>query len=666
MKKEFFSRIVIIFVLVTMIIALFFMRLFSLQIVNGDEYREKSYKSMVKTMPLKAKRGDILDRYGRVIVTSALTYNLEISKYNKMDSELNDTLYKLILLMEKENQMYVDTLPVSEKPYNYTKNEEEIKTTLQRLKLNENLTAKKLVEVLCDRYDLNSIPDDYKRKVASVRYEMELRQFSVNNPYVFAKNVNINIVTILKENTTVYPGVNIMTSYDRMYPEEVGAHFLGRVGPIYKEEYDELASLGYGITDVIGKEGVEKVYDLELKGSDGILKIEQNNKGKIISQDTLKDAVSGNDVILTIDLNLQKRAEQALDSMVKYIRANVASDVSGGAVVVTSVHTGELLAIASNPTYSIENFDRDYESNYKNPNKPFWNRAIAGTYEPGSTYKILTSVAALEEGIITPTETIKDKGKYTFYKDYQPVCHIYPGSHGNVNVSDAIKYSCNYFFYDVGRRLGIDNLEKYSRKFGLGELTGIEIPGESKGSVASRKATEARGETWYHGNTLQAAIGQSGNLFTPIQLSNYIATVVNGGTRYKEHLLYKIKDHKTGDIKEALPEVAEVTNIKPENYKAVMEGMLAVTEDGTASRTFRDFQIPVGGKTGTAEVSRGTNNALFVAFAPFDDPEIAISVVVEHGAHGNIVAPVAKEIIEEYFINDTMDVKDDYEKMTLK
>lgn len=666
MKKEFFSRIVIIFVLVTMIIALFFMRLFSLQIVNGDEYREKSYKSMVKTMPLKAKRGDILDRYGRVIVTSALTYNLEISKYNKMDSELNDTLYKLILLMEKENQTYVDTLPVSEKPYNYTKNEEEIKTTLQRLKLNENLTAKKLVEVLCDRYDLNSIPDDYKRKVASVRYEMELRQFSVNNPYVFAKNVNINIVTILKENTTVYPGVNIMTSYDRMYPEEVGAHFLGRVGPIYKEEYDELASLGYGITDVIGKEGVEKVYDLELKGSDGILKIEQNNKGKIISQDTLKDAVSGNDVILTIDLNLQKRAEQALDSMVKYIRANVASDVSGGAVVVTGVHTGELLAIASNPTYSIENFDRDYESNYKNPNKPFWNRAIAGTYEPGSTYKILTSVAALEEGIITPTETIKDKGKYTFYKDYQPVCHIYPGSHGNVNVSDAIKYSCNYFFYDVGRRLGIDNLEKYSRKFGLGELTGIEIPGESKGSVASRKAAEARGETWYHGNTLQAAIGQSGNLFTPIQLSNYIATVVNGGTRYKEHLLYKIKDHKKGDIKEALPEVAEVTNIKPENYKAVMEGMLAVTEDGTASRTFRDFQIPVGGKTGTAEVSRGTNNALFVAFAPFDDPEIAISVVVEHGAHGNIVAPVAKEIIEEYFINDTMDVKDDYEKMTLK
>ena len=665
MKKDFFSRFIIIMVLRAIFIVVFFMRLFSLQIVNGDEYRETSYKSLVKTMPLKAKRGDILDRYGRVIVTGTLTYNLEILKYNKMEDELNDTLYKLILLMEKENQSYVDTLPVSEAPYEYTKNEDEIKAYLRQFKLNENLTAKKLVEVLCDRYRIDSIPDEYKRKVASVRCEMELRQFSVNNPYVFAKNVNINIVTILRENTTVYPGVNIMTSYERMYPEEVGAHFLGRVGPIYKEEYEELSSLGYGITDVIGKEGIEKVYDRELKGDDGVLKIELNNKGKIISQDTLLDAVSGNDVILTIDLNLQKKAEQALDDMVKYIRSHVASDVSGGAVVVTDVHSGELLAIASNPTYSLKNFDKDYERNYSNPNKPFWNRAISGTYEPGSTYKILTSIAALEEGIITPSDTIRDKGKYTFYDDYQPVCHIYPGSHGNVNVSSAIKFSCNYFFYDVGRRLGIDNLEKYSRKFGLGELTGIEIPGEAKGSVASRKATEEKGEIWYPGNTLQAAIGQSGNLFTPIQLSNYIATVVNGGTRYKEHLLYKIKDHVTGDIKEVLPEIEEVTDIKPENYKAVMEGMLSVTEDGTASSTFRNFEISVGGKTGTAEVN-GTNNALFVAFAPFENPEISISVVVEHGAHGNIIAPVAKEIIAEYFKKDTIDIKDNYEKLTLK
>lgn len=666
MKKDFFGRLVFIIVIFAVFIAVFFARLFSLQLVKGEEYREASYKSLVKTAPLKAKRGDILDRYGRVIVTSGLTYNLEISRYNKIDEELNETLYQLIRLMEKENQDYIDNLPVSKNaPYSYSGSDEEIAVFLKQLKLNEELNAKKLVEVLCDRYKIENIPDEYKRKVAGVRVEMEKRQFSSNNPYTFAKNVNITIVTILEENNNAYPGVNVVTSYERVYSEEVGAHFLGRVGPIYKEEYEELSDLGYGITDVIGKEGIEKVYDLELKGKDGVMKVEQNSKGKIISHDTISDAVSGNDVILTIDLNLQKRAENALENMIEYLRKNVASDVSGGAAVVIDVHSGDVLAIASNPTYSLKSFDKDYEKNYSNPNKPFWNRAISGTYEPGSTYKILTSVAALEEGVITPNDVIKDKGKYTFYDDYQPVCHIYPGSHGNVNVSTAIKFSCNYFFYDVGRRLGIDKLESYSRKFGLGELTGIEIPGESKGSVASRKAVEAKGEIWYPGNTLQAAIGQSGNLFTPIQLANYIATVVNGGTRYNCHLLYKIKDQSTGNIKEAVPEVAETIDIKSENYEAVMQGMRSVTEDGTASSTFKDFEIAVGGKTGTAEVS-GTNNALFVAFAPYDDPEIAISVVVEHGAHGNTIAPVAKEIIEEYFLNSAMDISDDYNKLTVK
>lgn len=664
MKKDFYRRLIFIVILLTVFIVVFFVRLFSLQIVNGEEYREASYKSLIKTTPLKAKRGDILDRYGRVIVTSELIYNLEISKYNKIENDLNDTIYKLILLMEKNNQSYIDTLPVSEIPYSYTKDEAEIKKYLKSLKLNETLTAKKLIDVLCEKYKINDIPESYRRKVASVRSEMEFREFSSNNPYVFAKNVNINIVTILEENNNAYPGVNIITSYERMYPEEVGAHFLGRVGIIYKEEYEELSELGYGLTDVIGKEGVEKVFDLDLKGKDGVLKIEQNNKGKIVSYDTLIDAVSGNDIILTIDLNLQKRAEKALDDMVNYLRREVASDVSGGAVVVQSVNSGELLAIASNPTYSLKNFDKDYQKNYENPNKPFWNKAISGTYEPGSTYKILTSVAALEEGIVTPTDVIEDKGRYTFYNDYQPVCHIFPGSHGNVNISDAIKFSCNYFFYDVGRRLGIDNLEKYSRKFGLGELTGIEIPGETRGSVASRKPVEEKGEIWYPGNTLQAAIGQSGNLFTPIQLSNYIATVVNGGTRYNCHLLYKIKDHSTGEIKEVLPKIAEINSIGEDNYKAIMEGMLSVTEDGTASATFRDFEVLVGGKTGTAEVS-GTNNALFVAFAPYENPEIAISVVVEHGAHGNTIAPVAREIIEEYFLNSTMDISDNYNKFIL-
>lgn len=660
MKKSFFSRIWLIFVFIAIFIIALFLRLFSLQIVKGEEYADSSMKSLVKTVPLKAKRGDILDRYGRVIVTSTITYNVEISKYSKTDETINETIYNLIRLMEKKDQIYTDNLPVSEYPYEYTKDKNSIKSYLRSLNVKENVTADKLISTLKKRYEISDkIPSSYLRKVISVRSEMELRQFSSNNSYVFAKNVNINVVSVIKEDSTKYPGVNIMTSYERSYPENVGAHFLGRVGPIYKEEYEELKSKGYKYTDVIGKEGIEKVYDLELKGKDGVQKIQQDSNGKIFSYGTLEDAVGGNDVILTIDLKLQKCAEQALDNMIYTLSRTEAPDVTGGAVCVINIHSGEILAMASNPTYSLADFDKDYMKNYSNDKKPFWNRAISGTYAPGSTFKILTSIAALEENVVTPTDRITDKGKYTYYKDYQPVCHVYPGSHGSVNVSDAIKVSCNYFFYDVGRRLGVDKIEEYSRKFGLGELTGIEIPGESSGVAASRKTREKNGGIWYPGDTLQSAIGQSDNLFTPLQLCNYIATVVNGGTRYKTHLLYKIKDQQNGVITEKIPEITEQIEIRPENYKAVMSGMRSVTEDGTASSTFRDFEINVGGKTGTAEV-RGSNNALFVAFAPYEEPEIAISVVVEHGAHGNYIAPVAREIFEEYFINSLSEVEDEY------
>ncbi len=666
MKKEFLSRVTVIIVIMAVFLCALFVRLFSLQIVKGESYRESSLKSLVKTVPLKAKRGDILDRYGRVIVTSSINYNVEISKYAKTTQTLNKTIYNLIRLMEKNDQRYTDNLPISEKPYEYTKDKESVESFLKSLDLSGNLTAEETVNELKKRYKVaDGIPDKYLRKVVSVRSEMELRQFSSNNSYIFAKKVNMNIVTVIKEDSTTFPGVNVTTTYERTYPEAVGAHFLGRVGPIYKEEYDVLKDKGYSFTDVIGKEGIEKVYDLELKGKDGIQKIEQDSNGKIVSYETLEPALSGNDIILTVDLNLQRRAEEALASMINNLRIKAAPDVSGGAVCVINIHSGDVLAMASYPSYSLATFEEDYSKNYKNKDKPFWNRAISGTYAPGSTYKILTSLAGLEEGAVTISERIRDLGKYTFYDDYQPVCHVYPGSHGNVNVTDAITYSCNYYFYETGRRLGIDKLEAYSRKFGLGELSGIEIPGEARGIVACRDEKEERGEIWYPGDTLQASIGQSDHLFTPLQLSNYIATIVNGGTRYKTHLLYKIKDYKSGKIRETLPVIEEETEISPENYKAIMAGMRSVAEDGTASDTFRDFEIAVGGKTGTAEAV-GTNNALFVAFAPYDNPEIAISVVVEHGEHGNSIAPVAKEVFEEYFINSLSEVEDEYSELEVR
>lgn len=665
MKRDIFPRLTVIIVLTVLFVLAVVFRLFSLQIVKGEDYAEASMKRLIKTVPLKAQRGEILDRYGRVIVSSQITYNLEISQYKKDKKWVNDTVYNLILLMEHENQEYMENLPVTDFPYSYTLPEDQIKSYLRKMDLDESLSADECIKKLKERYQLSdAIPENYHRKVLSVRAEMEQREFSQNNTFVFAENVNMNVVTVIKENDRSYPGVNVMTSYDRMYPEKVSPHVLGRVGLIYKEEYDKLKDFGYGYTDIIGKEGIEKVFDLELKGKDGVLKVEQNELGKITDTQVLKNAQPGNDIILTIDLNLQKRAEKALKDVIYNLRQTI-YDVGGGAITVVDIHTGEILAIASYPDYDIETFLEDYNDNYNNPLNPFWNRAISGTYAPGSTFKILTSLAVLEEGIITPGAQIYDQGKYTYWKDYQPTCHVYPGNHGYVNVSDAIKVSCNYYFYETGRLLGIDKLNEYAKKVGLGEYTGIEISGEEKGIVAGPAYREKIDSVWYPGDTLQASIGQSDNLFTPLQLSNYIATVVNGGTRYEAHLLYKIKNYTTGEIKEVAPKVVDQIEIQPQNYKAIMEGMRSVTEDGTASNVFQDFPIAVGGKTGTAEVP-GTNNGLFVAFAPYENPKIAISVVVEHGAHGNSIAPAARDVIEEYFKSAQIEIEDEYEKFQIK
>lgn len=665
MKRDMFPRFTLILVLTVLFMLAVIFRLFSLQIVKGEDYAQASMKRLVKTVPLKAQRGEILDRYGRVIVSSQITYNLEISQYKKDKKWVNDTVYSLILLMEKEDQEYMENLPVTEAPYSYTLSEEDTKKYLKKMDLDTSLSAEECIKELKERYQISDeIPQNYLRKVIAVRAEMEQREFSQNNTFVFAENVNMNVVTMIKENDKSYPGVNVMTSYNRLYPEKVSPHVLGRVGLIYKEEYDELKDLGYGYTDIIGKEGIEKVFDLELKGKDGVLKVEQNELGKITDTEVLKTAEPGNDIILTIDLNLQKRAESALKDVIYNLRQTI-HDVGGGAITVVDIHTGEILAIASYPDYDIETFLEDYDKNYKNPLMPFWNRAISGTYAPGSTFKILTSLAVLEEGIISTSEQIYDQGKYTYWKDYQPTCHVYPGNHGYVNVSDAIKVSCNYYFYETGRKLGIEKLNEYAKKVGLGEYTGIEIPGEEKGIVAGPEYRKKIDSVWYPGDTLQASIGQSDNLFTPLQLSNYIATVVNGGTRYEAHLLYKIKNYTTGEITEVQPKVVEQIEIQPQNYKAIMEGMRSVTEDGTASNVFQDFPIAVGGKTGTAEVP-GTNNGLFVAFAPYENPKIAISVVVEHGAHGNSIAPAAREVIEEYFKNAQTEIQDDYEKFQIK
>ena len=337
--------------------------------------------------------------------------------------------------------------------------------------------------------------------------------------------------------------------------------------------------------------------------------------------------------------------------------AKSGGDANTGAAVVLDVNNGDVLAMATYPTYNPSLFNEQYSQLLKNPHKPMWNRAIGGTYPPGSTFKMLTSIAALESGVITPNTYINDEGVYRFYQDYQPACWLWRQNHtthGSLNVSGALAHSCNYFYYEVGRLTGINTMNDYAKRFGLGELTGIELTGEeSRGRLAGPEdRTRQNAGQWRGGDTLQAAIGQSENLFTPIQLANYIATIANGGTRYKPHIIKSVRsaiDNKV--LMQTESEIIDIVELKTENLLAVKQGMLDVTENGTAQSAFRGYEIKVGGKTGSAQVPTGSDNAVFVAFAPYDKPQLAIAVIVEHGNKGSDVTPIVKAVFDNYFLS---------------
>ncbi len=660
-SKQATDRYIILIIAIALVGLAIFVRLFDLQIIKGSYYSEQAQNRLMRNVAVKAPRGDILDRYGRPLVTNREGFSLVLYKEYIKEEELDDLILKLVNILDVYESDYFDTLPITKTtPFEFIDSEAN-KTVLEARKLDTNLGAHETVAALKKYYKIkDGHTAEEVRKIVGVRYEMEQRLFSTSNPYTFAADVPIDIVTQIKEKNNEFPGVEIYTDYIRDYTyDSLASHILGRVGIIYKDEYEQLKDKDYGMNDIIGKDGMEKHLESYLKGKDGKSSVVKNIEGKTAGVLMTKSAVPGNDVFLTIDANLQLVLEKSLKETIHSLSA---SGANAGSAVVLDVNTGEILAMASYPTYNIETFNDDYASHMKNPDRPMWNRAVSGQYAPGSTYKILTAIAALESGTITPAETIVDEGRYNFYASsgYAPVCWIYSQSgktHGAQNVSSAIENSCNYYFYEVGRKMGIDTLEEYSKRFGFGDYTGIEYLGETKGILASRDFKESViKEQWYPGDTLQASIGQSYHMFTPIQLANYIATVANGGTRYKTQMVKSVIDSTSGSvIKGFTPEVAYDVDMNEENYNAIVSGMKKVSETGTASTVFANFDVPVGGKTGTADVSEGTPTGLFVAFAPFDNPQIAISVVIEHGAHGNSVAPVARDVIEAYMKSNTSD-----------
>ena len=660
MKKSnpYRRRLIVILSFLVAALVCFCVVLFNYQIVNGDEYRALSVAGTAKREVVETSRGIITDRNGKVLVSNRLAYTLKFSDsdFGKDQAACNDAVWRLIELCRAEGVEWIDPLPLTaEAPYTLS-TETPGKTFISWLKTNKlaytgestvNLTASS-DEVMAALRKVYAIADGYTdqqaRLIAGVRYGAK-----ISGGYVFAEDVPVRVISQVVDGH--YAGVSTGTSSQRVYNTTYAAHILGRVSRIFAEDWDNYKDKGYSMDALVGKGGVEEAFESYLHGTNGVKLVTTDKNGKVTGELYAKEPQPGNTVALTIDLDLQKVTE---DSLAEKIGSMEQRDglTRGGAAAVVSVGTGEVLALASYPTYDLSQWDEMYDTwNKDTVGRPMFNRATDGTYAPGSTFKLCSAVAALESGIVTPSTTIVDRGIYTYYTFPQPKCWIYNsygGTHGAVNVSQAITVSCNYFFYEVGRLMGIKTLDSYATQFGLGQHTGIEI-GDSAGVLASPEYAEKIGETWTDGQTITAAIGQSYNLFTPLQLANYVATLVSGGDHYEAHLLKSAKSFDNSSVVYAYNKAPiNHVDMADSTLEAVKKGARGLAT-GSLSYVFRNCVVDVGCKTGTAETSQKLTNGCFVAFAPYDDPQIAVCVVAEQGGGGANLAPVALDIINAYF-----------------
>lgn len=726
------------------ILLLFFGVLYNLQIVNVDDYRRQATARIANQETVEAARGEITDRYGRVLVSNKTIYEVTLDRSTLgEEAQRNATLLKLLEICREEGVVWTDTLPISDTaPFVYTMDQTDSNTRKSFSKLMETMgtswktaaadglelaaamdsdgaaavtqteggslseavaraaqhqwsqaqsdglrretpgqapeqetavsgvSAQPLISKMREYFEVDpAVSDEEGRALVGVLYEMLLRTKDVStSEYVFASDVDISFITKVKE--AGLAGVKIDTTTARTYNTNYAAHLLGRVGSIYYDEWyaddSYYRNNGYNMNDTVGKEGVEKAFESYLRGEAGVRTTETNANGKVVSETWVPDENGelqvpqpGNNVMLTIDERLQEAVETSLSQRVP----GMTDQVKGASAVVLDM-SGGVLAMASYPTFdlSIYSDSAAYNQVSQDPLAPLYNRAIQGLYSPGSTFKMITGVAALQEGYTTPGEEILDTGRFQYpagekypYGDYHPACWYYlqyGGKHGWENMGEAIRDSCNIFFFTLADRMGIDIIDEYASMFGLGQKTGIEITGEKTGRVAGPAASEALGQEWYDGLLLSAAIGQGTTECTPIQLANYIVTLVNGGNRYPVHLL---KTVKTSDYSQVVEEYSaeplDSINISEENLETVKEGIGLMASEGSVAKYFKDLPVKVGAKTGTAQVGSATaeSNAVFVCFAPYDDPEIAISIVVERGGSGTELGAIAADIVSAYF-----------------
>ena len=663
-------------------------QLFNLQIVHGKEYRETSNTKLSKEAVVEAARGKIMDRTGTILAETEMGFNVQIFKTKVSNQELNDAMVTLAEILEKNGDKYLDEFPISIEPFTFNfPSEEELDKWKEKFKIAPEATPEEAFYVMKDKYEVEESDVFKARRALGLRYTIEQEGYSSTTGLELAANISRNSALEINERGGDLPGISVEVKSNRVYTQgTLASHVLGYIGRINEEEYNSNPGV-YQRDDYVGKTGIEYLFEDYLRGEDGTKQIDMTVDGTATGEYITKEAKGGANVVLTIDANLQNIAAGSLYRNINKIRAggfNKAYNAQGGSCVVINVKTGEILAMVSLPDYEPAEFLNGISQaklDEYNNNSALFNRAIQATYAPGSIFKMVTAMAGLQEGVITTTETIDDKGIYPAGEKIHPHCWYYDSyhvGHGRLNVTRALEQSCNYYFFETGNRLGLDRLAAYANYFGLGRQTGVELPFESSGNLASPQTASAKGDTTPVSTLLSASIGQSYNDFTPVQVAKYIAMVANRGKIVNPTIVKNVvksdgKQVSTQELDDYLFEkdgiVADDTeNIQfDDNYiNTVLNGMRGVTDDqGTASSVFQGFSIAVGGKTGSAQTERFDNqgneivNAWFVGFAPFDDPEIAIAAVVENGGHGYYVAEVVREIIQEYFGMNVPEINED-------
>ena len=672
-RKTAIRRMRVLVAAACILMLLYGLRLIFLQLVNGDDFKSQATNTTDYKFTVTAARGDIVDSRGERIATSVTSYNVVLNKLLMGDEDLDGMLQKIVELLRANGESWNDTLLISQPDAagNYTFTAEEGSTKDQKalaamkdnLGLQQYATANDVMEKLVEDYDLASFPLSWQRTLGGIHYEMQLQAFSNVNNFIMAENVSEATVATIKEHGLSLPGVEIVETSTRSYEQStVLPHVLGRVGKITAEKWkvtDEngqttypLREKGYNMNDIIGISGLESAYEDELRGKDGVETITRNSDGVIVDTALTTVPEPGHTVQLTIDSRFQKAVDKALAEnidMINRVYNTGSMKAAAGAAVVLDVKDGSVLAASNYPSFDQNLYATQYSEYSADESLPLFNRALQGLYTPGSTFKPAVAVAALDSGLINQYSTVFCNGVYTFYKGYSPRCTRH-GHSGNIDVVTAIKWSCNIFFYDVGRRTTSDVYDAYAYKMGLGTRTGVEV------NEATGRLTTKNDSNYIASLDVQAAIGQGNTVVTPVQLATYAGTLANRGVRYRTHFVKAILDTNTGKVlQETQPEVMDVIEDRGDTFDLVRQGMIGVSETVSG---LKNYPVTIACKSGTPQRSetyyvgstrKYYTNTMMIAYGPAEDAEIALGIVIEYGGGGARAGNLVADIFDAYY-----------------